>query len=40
MCNKILWLDSGRQVAFGDNVGELCGEYEDFLRKKDGGTLE
>jgi ABC-2 type transport system ATP-binding protein len=36
MCNKILWLDSGRQVAFGGNVGELCDEYEKILRRKGG----
>lgn len=31
MCNKILWLDHGRQIAFGSNVAELCDAYEEFL---------
>ena len=31
MCNKVLWLDRGRQVAFGGEVGEICDEYERFL---------
>ena len=31
MCNKILWLDHGRQIAFGDQVQELCDAYEEFL---------
>ena len=34
MCNKILWLDRGRQIAFGDDVYGICDEYEDFLAKK------
>lgn len=34
MCNKILWLDHGRQIAFGDNVQELCDAYEEFLQTK------
>ena len=33
MCNKVLWLDHGKQVAFGD-AGELCDRYEEFLSKK------
>ena len=31
MCNKILWLDHGKQIAFGDQVEELCDAYEEFL---------
>lgn len=34
MCNKILWLDKGRQMAFGADVKEICDEYETFLKKK------
>ena len=34
MCNKILWLDHGRQIAFGDNVGAICDAYEKFLKDK------
>lgn len=31
MCNKVLWLDHGKQIAFGD-TDELCNKYEEFLR--------
>lgn len=31
LCNKVLWLDHGRQVAFGDSA-EVCDRYEAFLR--------
>ena len=31
MCNKILWLDHGRQITFGGQVRELCDAYEEFL---------
>lgn len=34
LCNKILWLDHGRQMAFGDNVQLICDEYEKFLSQK------
>lgn len=34
MCNKILWLDRGRQVAFGDDVKGLCDAYEKFLQDR------
>lgn len=34
MCNKILWLDKGRQITFGDNVKEICDAYETFLKTK------
>ena len=34
MCNKILWLDHGKQVAFGDNVKEICKDYRAFLKSK------
>lgn len=34
MCNKILWLDHGRQVVFGDNVKDICDKYEQFLQTK------
>ena len=32
LCNKVLWLDHGMQVAFGENVSEICREYSAFLR--------
>lgn len=31
MCNKILWLDHGTTVAFGENVAQLCDAYEEFM---------
>lgn len=31
MCNKVLWLDHGNQIAFGD-TNELCDKYEDYLK--------
>ncbi len=34
MCNKILWLDHGRQVKFTDDVQGCCDEYEIFLKEK------
>ena len=34
MCNKILWLDHGQQVAFTDNVKLYCDAYEEFLATK------
>ena len=34
MCNKVLWLDHGKQIAFGDNVKEICDQYEKFLKDK------
>ena len=33
MCNKILWLDKGKQIAFSDDVNRVCDEYEAFLKK-------
>ena len=34
MCNKILWLDHGNQVAFGNDVEFYCDAYEEFLVTK------
>ena len=31
MCNKILWLDHGKQVCFSDEVKMVCDAYEEFL---------
>jgi ABC-type sulfate/molybdate transport systems ATPase subunit len=31
MCNKVLWLNKGRQIAFSDNVQGVCDAYEEFL---------
>lgn len=35
MCNKVLWLDHGEQVEFGENVEEICDHYQEFLGIKD-----
>ncbi len=32
LCNKVLWLDHGRQVAFSSDVKGVCDRYEAFLR--------
>ena len=34
MCNKVLWLDHGRQIAFGSDVKGICDAYENFLQTK------
>ena len=34
MCNKILWLDHGIQIAFSEDVETVCAAYEMFLRTK------
>lgn len=35
LCNKVLWLDRGRQITFGDDVQGICDQYEDFLKGKE-----
>ena len=32
MCNKILWLDRGEMVEFGDDVDGICNRYEAYLK--------
>ena len=34
MCNKVLWLDHGNQIAFGDDVNGICDKYEQYLKTK------
>lgn len=34
ICNKILWLDHGRQIAFTNQVKDCCDAYEYFLATK------
>lgn len=36
MCNKVLWLNKGRQVVFTDDVEGVCDCYEEFFRSKSG----
>lgn len=31
LCNKVLWLEKGKQKGFGDPY-EVCKEYEDFIK--------
>ena len=39
MCNKVLWLEKGNQVAFTDDVAGVCDCYEEYLRKRDAGPV-
>ena len=34
MCSKILWLDHGEQIVFGDDTQKICDAYEKFLNDK------
>ena len=34
MCNKVLWLHQGRQIAFSEEVGKTCDRYEMLLDGK------
>ena len=34
MCNKILWLHKGKQIAFGSEVQKICNDYQAFLDGK------
>lgn len=34
LCNKVLWLDHGNQIAFSDDVQLYCDAYEEFLATK------
>lgn len=31
LCNKVLWLDNGKQIAFGD-VNTVCDKYDRYIR--------
>lgn len=33
LCNKVLWLDKGAQIEFGEDVNGICDRYESFLQK-------
>ena len=39
LCNKVLWLDKGRQIVFSNDVKGVCDCYETFLAKKNDYTL-
>lgn len=32
MCNKVLWIEKGRQIAFGETK-EICDRYAEFIKK-------
>lgn len=34
LCNRILWLDHGQQIAFSNDVALCCDAYEEFLITK------
>ena len=34
MCNKILWLNKGEQITYGNDVKGICDAYEEFLKTK------
>lgn len=31
LCNKVLWLDPGKQICFGKDTESVCNAYEEFL---------
>ena len=33
LCNKALWLEKGKQIAFGD-CGEICDRYQEAMQKR------
>lgn len=33
MCNRVLWLDHGKQIAFGE-TNNICDHYQEFLDQK------
>lgn len=39
LCNKALWLDHGRQIAFGP-TDALCDRYEEFLKDRSRGKIQ
>ena len=38
MCNKVLWLEKGEQVEFGEDVQGICDRYQAFLDQRSAGT--
>lgn len=34
LCNKVLWLDHGKQIEFTGDVNGCCERYSNFLRNK------
>ena len=40
LCNKVLWLDHGKQITFSEDVNRICNAYEGFLMGNDLPTNE
>ena len=38
MCSKVLWLEKGEQVEFGEDVQGICDRYQAFLDQRSSGT--
>ncbi len=34
LCNKVLWIEKGKQILFGDKTDAICDLYQEFLNKK------
>lgn len=34
LCNKVLWLNKGEQIEYGDDVEGICDRYQEFLNGK------
>lgn len=34
LCNKVLWLNKGQQIAFSEDVQHVCDDYQNFLQGK------
>lgn len=34
LCSKILWLDKGKQIEFGEDVEGICDRYQEFLNHR------
>ena len=32
LCNKVLWLEKGKQIIFSDEVEKICNCYEEYLQ--------
>ena len=31
LCNKVLWMHKGQQIACGEDVDDICDRYQYFL---------
>ena len=37
MCNKVLWLEKGQQMEYGEDVQGICDRYQEFLDSRSAG---